>query len=117
MPDLIYLATPYSHADARVVEYRFIVACRVAGRLMGEGHLVFSPIAHTHPIAMEAKLPLGWDFWARYDQALLDRATEVWVLRMDGWDESRGIQAEVRYAQETDKPVRFIDPLPDDLRN
>ena len=42
----IYLATPYSHKDPQVRQNRYEHACKVAGKLMEEGNLVFCPIAH-----------------------------------------------------------------------
>lgn len=112
---LIYLASPYSHADTSIRDQRFAIVCRAAARLMSEGHLIFSPIAHTHPIAMAGSLPTGWDFWQKYDHAQLDTATEMWVLRLDGWDESKGVTGEIEYMRQCGKPVKFIDPSESDL--
>lgn len=47
---MIYLASPYSHPDPAVEELRFEAACEAACKLMQQGHHVFSPIAHTHPV-------------------------------------------------------------------
>jgi nucleoside 2-deoxyribosyltransferase len=112
---LIYLATPYSHEDTAIRDERFNIACRVAARLMAQGHLIFSPIAHTHPIAMAGELPTDWEFWKRYDHAHLDAAAQVWVLRIDGWDRSKGVAAEIEYAMSKGKPVAYICPMPSDL--
>lgn len=112
---LIYLASPYSHEDTAIRDERFNIVCRVAARLMAQGHLIFSPIAHTHPIAMAGELPTGWDFWQKYDHAHLDAAAQVWVLRIDGWDRSTGVKAEIDYAMSKGKPVAYICPTPNDL--
>ena len=50
-PELIYLASPYSDPDPWVKENRFLAVCTKAAKMMSEGAYVFSPIAHTHPIA------------------------------------------------------------------
>jgi hypothetical protein len=47
---------------------RFWQAAAAAGKLMQLGLLVFSPISHTHPIAVGCELPTGWDYWRKYDQ-------------------------------------------------
>ncbi len=104
---MIYLASPYSHPDINVREERFCAACQAAAHLMWEGHLVFSPVAHTHPIA-EFGLPTEWSFWERQDRALLERCDDVIVLTLDGWDESVGVLAEVQIAKELGKPVRYL---------
>lgn len=106
---MIYLASPYSHADAAVREQRFRAACRAAARLMRTGHVVFSPIAHGHSIALHG-LPTDWRFWEPFDREQLARCDEVVVLTLDGWRESAGVQAEVRIAGELGKPVRYLAP-------
>ena len=87
---MIYLASPYSHPDVTVREARFREACRTAARLMRAGRVVFSPIAHGHPIA-EYGLPTNWRFWERFDRQQLDRCEELVVLMLDGWRESEGV--------------------------
>ena len=62
---LIYVASPYSHADARVREQRFDAACRAAAALMRDGQRVFSPVAHSAPIARYG-LPTDWAFWEEF---------------------------------------------------
>ena len=106
---MIYLASAYSHPDPAVREQRFRDACRAAARLMRAGHVVFSPIAHGHPIALHG-LPTDWMFWEPFDRHHLERCDEVIVLTLDGWRESAGVQAEIRIATELGKPVRYLAP-------
>lgn len=106
---MIYLASPYSHPDAAVREHRFQMACRAAARLMRDGHTVFPPICHSHPIAQYG-LPTDWSFWERQDREHLARCDEVVVLLLDGCRESRGVRAEIRLAEALGKPVRYLIP-------
>ena len=105
----IYLATPYSDPDPAVMESRFDTACRVAGALMAKGHLVFSPIAHTHPIAVRCELRREWEFWQRYDYAMLMAADRLLVVKMPGWEQSKGVTAEIRIAREMAIPVEYLE--------
>ena len=107
---MIYLASPYSSDDTTIRDGRFEAVCREAAILMSEGVHIYSPIAHTHPIAMRGDLPTGWEFWESYDRAMIEASAEVWVLMLDGWHASRGVVAEIRIAEEMGKRVRFIDP-------
>ena len=106
---LIYLASPYSHPDRQIQEQRFQAVCQQAAEMMRRGELVFSPIAHTHPIAAY-DLPGDWAFWRRYDRAMLERCDELAVLQLDGWEESIGVKAEIAIAKDLNLPVRFIRP-------
>ncbi|GAB6188150.1 DUF1937 family protein [Thermopirellula anaerolimosa] len=104
---MIYLASPYSHPDAAVRQERFEAACRAAAELIRQGHVVLSPIAHSHSIAQHG-LPGDWDFWEQQDRRLLAACDELWVLKLDGWEQSRGVQAEIGIARAAGKPVRFL---------
>ena len=108
-PSLIYLASPYSHPENYMKEARFILINRVAAKLMGEGKYIFSPISHTHPIALEGKLPGGWEYWEGYDRCMIGASDELLVLRLPGWETSAGVQAEIKIAESHSMPIKYID--------
>lgn len=106
---MTYLASPYSHPEAEVMERRFNQVCYVAGAMMASGELVYSPIAHTHPIAVRCELPRGWDFWERFDRRMLSASSRLLVVKMSGWEESKGIAGEIAIAKEMGIPVEYLD--------
>lgn len=110
MKTLVYLATPYSHPDPSVEQIRFEVVNRVAAKLMAEGEHIFSPISHTHPIALAGELPKNWEFWKEYDTAILSVCSKLIVLRQVGWEWSKGVTEEVKIAESLGIPVSYIDP-------
>lgn len=105
---MIYLASPYTHPQLIVRRERFNAVCRKAAEMMRGGMLVFSPIAHSHPMT-EYGLPPEWDYWERYDRAMLERCTELVVFMLPGWRESKGVCAEIEIARQLGKPVKYID--------
>ena len=107
---MIYLATPYSHPDPRIRRYRFESVTRVAGELMNQGHHVYSPITHSHPIAVAVGLPAGWDYWEPFDRVMLAACSEMRVLQLCGWDVSVGVAAEISLAEEMGIDVSFTHP-------
>ena len=107
-----YLASPYTHPEPRVREHRFKAACLAAATLMRQGKRVFCPIAHTHPIAVRCELPRGWDYWKRYDEEMISRASKLVVVKMEGWLDSKGIAGEVRIADGLGLPVEFMEDAP-----
>jgi hypothetical protein len=107
----VYLASPYSHPDPAVREARFDAVARNVAALMRSGVHLYSPITHTHPIAIRGDLPTDWSYWEGYDRVMIAAASELWVLMIDGWGESRGVAAEIAIAVAMHKPVRFVEPL------
>jgi hypothetical protein len=106
----IYLASPYYHKNHDIREQRFISVCKKAGELMNQGYFVYSPIAHSHPIAVQCELPKDWVFWEQYDIEYIKWVDEVWILQLDGWSKSKGISAEIEIAKSIGKPIYFIEP-------
>lgn len=105
---LSYIATPYSHPDRAVVVSRFDAVNKVAAILMNSGFFIFSPISHSHPIAEAGELPTSWDYWEKSDRLMLSKCSEMIVLKIDGWDISRGVNAEIEIAKELGIPIRFV---------
>lgn len=114
--ELIYLACPYTHPDRNIRRLRSVAATTAAARLAALGHAVFSPITHGHPIVAAADL-LGlkvghdWEAWQRLDEPMIWAADKVMVLKLAGWRESVGVQAEIALAESLGKPVEYLEPV------
>jgi len=105
-----YLATPYSKYPAGI-DAAHQHACEAAALLIGAGVRVYSPIAHTHPIAIHGKMdPFDHNIWIPADQPFMDAAGGLLVCRLPGWEESTGITYEIEAFEDADKPVLFMDP-------
>jgi hypothetical protein len=115
--ELIYIATPYlpTEDDYRY-EYvhRFLRVTNFAAKLMGVGRHVYSPITHSHPMAIAERLPGGWDYWCELDQKFLKICTCMVVFCQDGWDRSIGVAAEMKYAEIHNMPIILANPTYDD---
>ena len=111
MSGFSYLASPYTHHSSLVREARFIAVCKAAAELMRSGKVIFSPIAHSHPIDLHFDRPESGDFWKNQDIQILRHASELIVLKLDGWIDSKGIQWEVHMAHELGIPVTYMEPV------
>jgi len=107
--DLIYIASPYTHKDKTIQTKRFEDVCSFCAKLMSEGKHVFSPITHCHPIAECGGLPPDWSYWNKYCIKTLNACTVVYVLMLDGWEESTGVQKEIVIAREIGLGVYYAD--------
>jgi hypothetical protein len=113
---LVYLASPYTHKDKSKWTERFHAAVDCMGWLMNNiknGQYFYSPIAHTHPIAERCTLPIEWEFWAHFDECILSRCSEMWILTIPGFTISTGVKAEREICKKFGVPVRFVIPQAD----
>jgi len=112
----IYLAIPYTYkSDDRVTARiyrvsRFHCANAYAAKFMRQGFVVFSPISHSHTIARDNDLPVDWEFWKAQDEAFVQWSDIVVVVCINGWEQSTGVQAEIKMAEELGKKVVYLDP-------
>jgi len=106
----IYVASPYSHSDPAIRQARYEAACQATAELLRHGLQAFSPVVHSHALA-ELGLPGDWEFWQLIDQDLLTFCDELLVLMLDGWRESRGVNAEIETAHGHFIRVSYV--LPD----
>jgi hypothetical protein len=108
--NLAYLATPYTRYPAGIYA-AFADAAKLAARLILAGVKVYSPIAHTHPLAIHGNLdPLDLAIWIPFDEAMMERADVLIVAHMEGWEESKGIAHEIRHFEAGGKPIYDLDP-------
>lgn len=107
-PQRIYLACPYSHAKPTVRAYRNDMANKTAARLMLAGHLPYSPLSHTQGWSDEVELPYDFEFWSAHCLAFVDWCEALAVLAIQGWNESRGVAAEIAHARAQGKPVVLL---------
>lgn len=108
---LAYLATPYSKYMDGNLELAFRDAAALAAKLMLAGVKVYSPIAHTHPLAIYGDVdPLDRDIWLPFDEAMMSAADVLIVAHMKGWQASRGIAHEIEFFERAGKPIFDLDP-------
>jgi hypothetical protein len=109
MNELIYIAVPFSHKDKKVRDERFEKVTVFAGKLMSEGKYVFSPITHCYPIALRHSLPETWDYWQGYCELMVPKCNRLIVLKLEGWEDSEGVTAEIKLAEALGIPIEYVE--------
>lgn len=123
MKEFVYLCSPYSvgkkgaygdadtgKASKNTKTRRYKAACRKAAELMDKGYVVFSPIAHSHSVEKDGmdEIRTG-DYWLDQDLEFVARADKVIVYKLPGWELSRGIAREIKFAEEHGIPIEYIE--------
>lgn len=105
-----YLCGPYSHVDRNVMEKREHEHCYWAGKLLSEGHLIYSPIAETAAIARAYKhLGTAWSYWRDKDLRQLDAHDHMFIITLEGWKDSLGVRGEIKYCIKHNIPISLVE--------
>lgn len=106
---MIYLASPYTHEDPAVMQKRFEQVQTFTIYMIHKGAIVFSPIVYCHEMAVKAELPKDAIFWQKQNADMLRRSDYFMVLKLPGWDTSRGVQWELSMAEALFLPIEMIE--------
>ena len=115
---MIYLASPYSDN----IEDNYAILQEVMWQHFQTNPTViwYSPILHWHHTAERFSGPTNWEAYDHHNHHMLKISTQLLVLAIDGWVESKGVRKEIEWAKEMRIPYNFVDEYgrlttPDDL--
>jgi hypothetical protein len=102
---MIYIASPYSHKDKEVVRRRYWVTAQFTFAGIRQDMPLFSPILHCHDAAQLLNVPTDSKFWGSYNKNMLTHSSHLVVLGLPDWEDSIGVEMEVKAAEEMQVPV------------
>lgn len=105
---MIYLASPYSDPDPTIRHARYEAVRAFTCELLAQRKVVFSPIVYCHGIAAEIGLPSNAAHWKNFNMQFLRKADTVYVLKLDGWEQSVGVKMEIDTANHLNIPVLYF---------
>lgn len=89
---MIYLASPYWHFEASVREHRVKQNIKCMETLLKQGGFVYSPLLHSRGIE-----GVGEAFWAAHSLKMLAICDTLFVLRLENWLDSTGLENEISW--------------------
>ena len=89
------------------MDNRYHVACDFTAKLLNDKKWCYSPIVHCHELAKQFALPRDFEFWKEYNIAMLGLCSDIYILGIDGWRESKGVAAEIEYAKLVQIPLQL----------
>jgi hypothetical protein len=106
---MIYLASPYTAKTKEEMEENYQRVLNLTGKIISKRHNVWSPIVHTHLLALQFDLPKDFEFWKNYNHDFIRRCDALWVVCLPGWKDSKGVADEISFAKTIGIPVVLID--------
>lgn len=104
--ELVYVSCAFMESDVNIRKLRIDLASRFCAQKMREGVVVFCPLIHNYCI-LQHGLPVGWDYWEKFNKELLVRSNKLYVLKLEGWEKSLGVQAEISLARKLQIPIEY----------
>ena len=111
---LIYLAAPFSDPNPEVSRRRLDEVNDYATHLLSRGVLAFSPLSHGAPLESP---DIPNHVWYELGLRIMEGCDELYLLVLEGWEDSEGVRMELRRAWELDIPVYVVDPDTYDIQS
>ena len=120
MRNLAYLACPYSTGIDEGLSYKERYALRqrrrslvdaAAAQLFQVEPAVYSPITHGAAFEdhMDPTVADDWSNWMRSCDAFLANSHTIYVLKLVGWEKSKGVAYEINYAKRHSLKILFVE--------
>lgn len=106
---IYYLGAPYTDPDPKIRAFRTKAVTQFCYDQLNEGRLVYSPLTHNVPID---RLGILGDYlsWIDFDHGMLARLDGLIVLKLPGWERSKGLKAEMDMAEKLGLPIEEVIP-------
>lgn len=106
---MIYLASPYTHENPEIVKQRVNIAGQVSAKLLELGIHSISPVVYGQALIEHGQMTdSSWDYWGKFCGDIMDICDQMYILDIDGWNDSKGIIGETDYMKILGKPVLLL---------
>ena len=122
MKSYTYLASPYTayrddgSYDDILMQERYTAVTECFQKLVAAGLSVFCPITMTHHIdCMHRNLHgnrMSPEFWYEFDKPFMQYASQLYILKLPGWEKSDGLNREIKTAVGRNIPVFYLEYNP-----
>ena len=102
---LVYLGSPLRHDLTDVVIKRIIVNRLVFDYLSKKNTdtIYYSPLLHS------TSSNLDDDYWVKHGLLMLDHCNSLLVLQLPKWQDSKGLNLEIKQAEKRNMEINYID--------
>lgn len=115
MQGYYYLASPHSHEDVKIREFRSHVAAKAVytamlGGIAGLNGCLYSPIASFHWAheAINSEIQPSFSRYAEYDFTMIGNSAGMILLPLSDNFKSTGVQAEIAYCKSLTIPIYIL---------
>jgi hypothetical protein len=108
---MIVVSGPYSHSNPDIKQARVKAIADACVTLFQNGEMSCSPLLAGLSFIekSEKKMPDDYSFWQKFCRAYVEIGHKLYVLDLDGWQESSGVKDEIDCALENSIPVYLVE--------
>lgn len=112
--NMIAITGPYNHQDPMVKEERVNIITSACLTLLLSGKTAITPLTYglmliEHSKKKGVEIPDTFNYWEKFCLDFIESSDEVYVLNIDGWEDSKGVAAEIAKAKECNIPVYLVE--------
>ena len=102
---LVYLGSPLRHDLTDVVIKRIIVNRLIFDYLSKKNtdKIYYSPLLHSTSSTLDD------DYWVKHGLLIMDHCHSLLVLQLPKWQDSKGLDLEIKQAKERNMEINYID--------
>jgi capsule polysaccharide modification protein KpsS len=104
----VFIISPFTHEDDSIVQQRVELTETYVANLIKQGLTVQSQIAMLYYLTTKHDIPITYDFWRKYCHQMLEACEQVHVLCLDGWEQSVGVDDEIKLARRLNKRITYV---------
>lgn len=105
---MIYLAAPYFHLDNDIIQHRMEKVYSFMASRLKQGEHILTPLAMHEVVIRQSDIPNDFEYWGKYCLDLLSRCDKMIVLKLPGWEASRGVSQEIFFCIKHGIPIEYV---------
>lgn len=109
---MVFVSGPYSHPDNSIKQTRVNLIANACLNFMEKGQVAISPLTFGLSLIEKTgkQLPDDYVFWGKFCEEFVRACHTIYILDIDGWQESSGVRGEIEEAKKNNIPVYLINP-------
>lgn len=105
---VVFVAGVFNNYDKEVMRENVKRIAGYCAKLLDDDVCCLSPVLFGVTILEYFNLSSSFNYWEKLSYNYIDMCTEVHVLMTEGWARSRGVQSEIKYAEQTNKSIIYL---------
>jgi len=102
---------PYRHDDDEIVDKRLKLGREICAHYLSEGKDVKCPVVAFHETIQQVdSITDDYEEWKQMVEKMIILSEKVVVLQLPEWEQSEGVEDEIRIAKKHNREIEYLNP-------